>query len=102
MPYEVILTRPALRVYQKLPYKLKAALDRCIIELEDHPKYGPNIERLKSKPHHFKYQVGGWRIPTKWTRPLGKSGFMASAPMEMCTNVVINSLLIPQLLLVMQ
>jgi mRNA interferase RelE/StbE len=65
MPYKVILTRPALKVYQKLTYKLKAALDRCIIELEDSPKYGPNIERLKGKPHHFRYQVGGWRITYK-------------------------------------
>jgi mRNA-degrading endonuclease RelE of RelBE toxin-antitoxin system len=65
MPYEVILTRPALKIYQKLTFKLKAALDRCIIELEDHPKYGHNIERLKGKPHHFRYQVGGWRITYK-------------------------------------
>lgn len=65
MPYKVILTRPALKVYQKLTYKLRAALDRCIIELEDSPKYGPDIERLKGKPHHFRYQVGGWRITYK-------------------------------------
>jgi mRNA interferase RelE/StbE len=62
MPYEVILTRPALRVYQKLPYKLKVAVDRCIIELEDNPKFGSNIQRLKGKPDCLRYQVGGWRI----------------------------------------
>ncbi len=62
MPYEVILTRPALRAYQKLPYKLKVAVDRCIIELEENPKYGSNIQKLKGQPDCFRYQVGGWRI----------------------------------------
>jgi mRNA interferase RelE/StbE len=62
MPYNVVLTRPALRVYQKLTYKLRVATDRCIIELEDNPTYGANIQRLKGKPDCFRYQVGGWRI----------------------------------------
>lgn len=62
MPYEVILTRPAFRAYQKLPYKLRVAVDRCIIELEDNPKFGTNIQKLKGKPGCFRYQVGGWCI----------------------------------------
>jgi mRNA interferase RelE/StbE len=70
MPYSVVLTRPALRVYQKLTYKLRVATDRCIIELEDNPKYGANIQRLKGKPDCFRYQVGGWRILYKIDEPL--------------------------------
>ena len=97
MPYKVILTRPALKVYQKLTYKLKAALDRCIIELEDSPKYGPNIERLKGKPHHFRYQVGGWGLPIKLMRALRKSGFTESGPGETHTNTDINYPLIPRI-----
>ncbi len=62
MPYNVVLTRPALRIYQKLPYKLKIALDRCIIELEDTPKFGANVNKLKGKADCYRYQVGGWRI----------------------------------------
>jgi mRNA-degrading endonuclease RelE of RelBE toxin-antitoxin system len=65
MPYEVILTRPGLRAYQKLPYKLKVAVDRCIIELEENPKYDPNILKLKGQSDCFRYQVGGWRILLK-------------------------------------
>jgi mRNA-degrading endonuclease RelE of RelBE toxin-antitoxin system len=30
--------------------------------LEDNPKYGPNIQRLKGQPDCYRYQVGGWRI----------------------------------------
>jgi hypothetical protein len=48
MPYNVVLTRPALRVYQKLTYKLRVATDHCIIELEDNPKYGANIRESKA------------------------------------------------------
>ncbi len=62
MPYNVILTGPAQRVYSKLGLKLRAGLDRCIVYLEDSPKFGTNIQRLKGKAGCYRYQVGGWRI----------------------------------------
>jgi len=62
MPYNVILTQPAFKIYKKLNYKIKAGLDRCIAYLEVSPKRGPNIERFKGKPDCYRYQVGGWRI----------------------------------------
>jgi mRNA interferase RelE/StbE len=62
MPYNVILTQPAFKVYGKLTYKIKAGLDRCIIYLEDSPRRGPNIEKIKGKTDCYRYKVGGWRI----------------------------------------
>jgi mRNA-degrading endonuclease RelE of RelBE toxin-antitoxin system len=62
MPYEVILTGPARKAYDKLNLKLRTGLDRCIVFLEDSPKYGPNIQRMKGQPDCYRYQVGGWRI----------------------------------------
>jgi mRNA interferase RelE/StbE len=62
MPYNVILTQPALKVYNKLNFKVKAGLDRCIAHLEDSPKSGANIEKIKGKLDCYRYQVGGWRI----------------------------------------
>jgi mRNA interferase RelE/StbE len=62
MTYNVLLTRPAFKVYGKLDYKIKSGLDRCIAFLEISPRYGPNIEKIKGKPDCYRYQVGGWRI----------------------------------------
>ncbi|MGR3311364.1 MAG: type II toxin-antitoxin system RelE family toxin [Candidatus Brocadiales bacterium] len=62
MPYNVILTGPAQKTYNKLTLKLRIALDRCIVHLEACPKYGANVQRLKGKHGCYRYQVGGWRI----------------------------------------
>ncbi len=62
MPYNVILTQPAFKVYKRLSYKIKTGLDRCIAFLEDSPKFGPNIQKIKGKTDCYRYQVGGWRI----------------------------------------
>ncbi|AEB09534.1 type II toxin-antitoxin system RelE family toxin [Desulfobacca acetoxidans] len=62
MPYEVKLTKTAQKVYDKVPGKLQAGLDRCFIHLEADPKRNPNIKKFKGFPGHYRYQVGGWRI----------------------------------------
>ncbi len=62
MPYEVILSRTAQKVYNKLTPKLKRGLDRCIAYLEINPKNNPNIKKLKGLQGCYRYQIGGWRI----------------------------------------
>ncbi len=62
MPYDVILTGPARKAYGRLNLKLRAGLDRSIIFLEDSPKRGPNIQKLKGLKDCYRYQVGGWRL----------------------------------------
>lgn len=62
MPYEVILTKSAKKVYSKLTPKLKEGVDRCIAYLEINPKLNPNTERLKRYPGCYRYQLAGWRI----------------------------------------
>jgi len=60
--YDVILTKTAQTIYEKLSLKLQVGVDRCLNWLEASPKKGPNIKRLEGKPGYFRYQVGGWRI----------------------------------------
>jgi mRNA interferase RelE/StbE len=60
--YEVILTKTALKTYNRLTEKLRRGVDRCIAYLELSPMYGPNIKSLEGEPGCYRYQVGGWRI----------------------------------------
>jgi mRNA interferase RelE/StbE len=62
MSYEVKLTKTAQKIYEKLPPKLKAGLDRCFTHLEADPWGNPNVKRLKGYLGNYRYQVGGWRI----------------------------------------
>ncbi len=55
MPYEVKLTKTAQKVYDKVPGKLQAGLDRCFIHLEADPKRNPNIKKFKGFPGHYRY-----------------------------------------------
>jgi mRNA interferase RelE/StbE len=60
--YDVILTKTAQKLHEKLPSKLREGVDRCLNWLETSPKKGPNIRRLEGQAGYFRYQVGGWRI----------------------------------------
>ena len=60
--YDVILTKTAQKVYERLPSKLREGVDRCLSWLETSPKKGPNIRHLEGQAGCFRYQVGGWRI----------------------------------------
>ncbi len=62
MPYEILLSKTALKTYEKLTDKLHEGIDRCIAYLEISPKYGTNIKKLRGKTDCYRYQVGGWRI----------------------------------------
>jgi len=60
--YEVILTKTALKTYNRLTAKLRRGVDRCIAYLELSPIFGPNIKSLEGEPECYRYQIGGWRI----------------------------------------
>lgn len=60
--YQVVLTKTAQKVYEKLTIKLKRSIAQCITYLEISPTWGPNIKRLKGEEGCYRYQVGGWRI----------------------------------------
>jgi mRNA interferase RelE/StbE len=62
MPYNVLIMKSALKVYNILPIKLRRGLDKCIQALEVNPKNNPNIKKLSGHGASFRYQVGGWRI----------------------------------------
>jgi len=46
-PYDVVLTKTARKVYEKLPSKLKQGVDRCFIRLESFPKAGNRVRVLE-------------------------------------------------------
>lgn len=60
--YEVILTKTALKTYNRLTEKLRRSIDRCLAYLEVNPTRGPNIKKLEGEPECYRYQIGGWRI----------------------------------------
>lgn len=60
--YDVVLSKTAQKMYDRLSMKLQKGLDRCIAYLEVNPTHGPNIKRLSGQPGCYRYQVGGWRI----------------------------------------
>ncbi len=62
LPYDVILTKTAQKVYERLPPKLREGVDRCLSWLETSPKKGPNTRRLEGQAGYFRYRAGGWRI----------------------------------------
>jgi mRNA interferase RelE/StbE len=62
MPYKVIITKSARKVYNRLPLKLRRGLDRCIVALETKPKNNPNVKKLEGCEASYRYQIGGWRI----------------------------------------
>lgn len=62
MPYKVMLSKTAQKVYDRQTSKLRLSIDRCISNLAISPKYGPNIRELKGYQACYRYQLGGWRI----------------------------------------
>jgi len=62
MTYDVVLTKTAQKVYERLPVKLQDGIDRSLTWLEFSPKSGANVKRYEGKPGYYRYQVGGWRL----------------------------------------
>jgi len=68
--WEIILTKPAVKIYDKSNKEMQRRLDRCFEEfdrcfeeLEKNPLYGNNIMPLTGKLKGlYRYRVGDWRI----------------------------------------
>lgn len=61
--WEVALTKPAEKIYDKSSKKIKRRLDGCFDNLERNPLYGNNIMSLTGKLKGlYRYRVGDWRI----------------------------------------
>ncbi len=61
--WEVVLTRPANKVYEKANVTMLKRLDNCFEELEKSPLYGNNIRPLTGELKGLmRYRVGDWRV----------------------------------------
>jgi len=61
--WEIVLTRPAEKVYDKSPKDMRKRLDRCFEALEKNPLYGSNIRSLTGQLKGlYRYRVGDWRV----------------------------------------
>lgn len=61
--WEIILTRPAEKVYDKSPKDMQQRLDDCFEELEKNPFYGSNRKLLTGQLKGlYRCRVGDWRV----------------------------------------
>jgi len=61
--WEVVLTRPAEKTYDRAPRNVRERLSHCFAALERHPLYGKNIKSLTGRLKGLcRYRVGDWRV----------------------------------------
>ncbi len=61
--WEINLTRPAEKVYDKAFSDIRQRLDDCFENLEQNPLYGNNIKALTGKLKGlYRYRIGDWRV----------------------------------------
>lgn len=61
--WEIVLTKPAQKVYDKTPGDMRRKLDSCFADLEKNPIYGNNIRPLTGELKGLiRYRVGSWRV----------------------------------------
>jgi len=61
--WQVFLTKPAEKTFDKSKPDMQKRLARSMDELEQNPLYGPNIKPLTGQLKGlFRYRVGEWRI----------------------------------------
>lgn len=61
--WEIVLTRPAEKIYDRSGRGMRASLDRCFEDLEKNPFYGNNIRPLTGKLKGlYRYRIGDWRV----------------------------------------
>ena len=61
--WEVVLTKPAEKVYDKSPRDMRQRLSNCFEELEENPFHGGNVKPLTGKLKGlYRYRVGDWRV----------------------------------------
>lgn len=61
--WEIVLTKPAKRVYDRASKDIKQRLESCFEDLEKNPIYGNNIKPLTGQLKGLiRYRVGDWRL----------------------------------------
>jgi mRNA interferase RelE/StbE len=61
--WEIILTKPAEKVYDKSNKEVRRRLDKSLEKLEINPLYGNNIKSLTGELKGLlRYRVGDWRV----------------------------------------
>lgn len=61
--WEIVLTKPAKRVYDRASRDIQQRLDGCFEDLEKNPIYGNNIRPLTGQLKGLiRYRVGDWRL----------------------------------------
>lgn len=61
--WQVVLTKPAEKVYDRVDEDMQQRLDRCFEELEENPLYGTSIKPLTGQLRGlYCYRVGDWRV----------------------------------------
>jgi len=67
--WEIDLTRPAEKVYDKASRDIRQRLDECFENLEQNPFYGNNIKALTGKLKGlYRYRIGDWRVIYRFKR----------------------------------
>jgi mRNA interferase RelE/StbE len=61
--WEIDLTRPAEKVYDKASKSIRERLDECFEDLEQNPSHGSNIKALTGNLKGlYRCRVGDWRV----------------------------------------
>jgi mRNA interferase RelE/StbE len=61
--WEIVLTKPVEKAYDKSILSLQKRIDKCFEELEKNPIYGSNIKTLTGNLNGlYRYRIGDWRI----------------------------------------
>jgi mRNA interferase RelE/StbE len=61
--WEIILTKPAEKVYDKANKEIRRRLDKCFKKLEKNPLYGNNIKPLTGELKGLlRCRMGDWRV----------------------------------------
>ena len=61
--YEVVLSAQAQKIYASADQALAKKLARCFEQLEQSPRYHPNIKPLKGDfVGYYRYRIGDYRL----------------------------------------
>ena len=79
--WEIVLTRPAKRVYDKAGESMRERLDNCFEDLEQNSLHGNNIKPLTGQLKGLlRYRVGDWRVIYKLPKETMKVEIIAILP----------------------
>lgn len=61
--WEIVLTRPAEKVYDKVSGDMRHRIDSCFEDLEKNPWHSKNVRAMTGELKGlYRYRIGDWRI----------------------------------------